>query len=263
MTRTEVQFADEIGKAISDGDLDRTALLLDEWSEVFSTPPDLDALLAFACKCGTVSSVCFLLSRGASVSKDAVIAACESNRLEILQAFLDSGWDINTNFGHIGDLLIMSVLSPSPVLKWALSHGADPNLNLIGESRTPLELSVSKDSMEHAEALIAAGAHINNTNALKIAACHGYTKMIELLLEKGADINEIPRPDYLDLNPEQGLGTALHEAAAEGQLVSVQLLLEKGADPTLQNTAGKTALELAQEQHHSEIVDVLEGRKCK
>ncbi|KNZ77235.1 Ankyrin repeat domain-containing protein 50 [Termitomyces sp. J132] len=143
----------------------------------------------------------------------------------------------------------MSVLSPSPVLKWALSHGADPNLNLIGESRTPLELSVSKDSMEHAEALIAAGAHINNTNALKIAACHGYTKMIELLLEKGADINEIPRPDYLDLNPEQGLGTALHEAAAE--------------DPTLQNTAGKTALELAQEQHHSEIVDVLEGRKCK
>ncbi|KAG6899899.1 hypothetical protein C0995_004753 [Termitomyces sp. Mi166 len=262
MTRTEAQLTDDIGKAIRDEDLDRLTLLLDEWSSL--SPTSDPKFLELACATGSAPIVKLLLSHGFMIDFKAVAAAkaftaaCEPEfNFDMLQAFLDSGWDINTSFSHMGDLVIMSLSSPPPVLNWVLDHGADPNLHRDGMSHSALERAALRNYPEHAKILIAKGANVNNTNALKIAAYKGHIEMIELLLEKGANINEIPRPHYCGVTI---LGTALHEAAEEGQLGAVRLLLERGADPTLEDTTGKTALDLAREKNHTAIVEVLESR---
>ncbi|KAG6901413.1 hypothetical protein C0995_012303 [Termitomyces sp. Mi166 len=108
----------------------------------------------------------------------------------------------------------MSLCSPPPLLNWVLDRGADPNLHRDGMSHSVLEHAALRNYVEHAGTLIAKGAHVNNTNALRIAAYKGHIKMIEQLFEKGANINEIPR-------------TALNEAAEEGQLGAVRLSFEK------------------------------------
>jgi ankyrin repeat protein len=56
---------------------------------------------------------------------------------------------------------------------------------------------------------------------------------------------------------EAGLGSALHSAAVRGQKEAVHLLLERGADSALQDTKGKTAMQKASENGHSEIVELL------
>ncbi|KAG6901410.1 hypothetical protein C0995_012300 [Termitomyces sp. Mi166 len=175
--------------------------------------------LKLACETGSVPIVKLFLSRGFMVDVKAVIAACEPHcNFDILQAFLDSGWDINTPFSHMGDLVIMSISSPPALLSWVLDHGADSNLHCDGMSNSALECAVLTNRAEHAEVLIAKGAYVNNTSALKLAASEGNNKMIELLLERGADINEIPRPHH---RMATVLGTALHEATEEGQVAAI------------------------------------------
>ncbi|KAG6866341.1 hypothetical protein C0993_007599, partial [Termitomyces sp. T159_Od127] len=252
------QVTDDINKAISNGDLECTTLLLDEWASLFSTSLSVGFL-------GSAPIVTLLLSRGLDTEfyADALIAACckSDYDLDVLQAFVDSGWDINSYLGYVGDLLALCLHS-SPMVKWAIEHGADPNANCNSATLSALESAINNEDFESAEILIdMGGAQINNTNALKYAARSGYTNMIELLLAKGAEIDEIPRPEYAcDLmltRHNTGMGTALHQAAMTGQLDAVKLLLERGADPRLKNLVGKTALELAREEHHMMVADVL------
>jgi len=82
--------------------------------------------------------------------------------------------------------------------------------------------------------------------------------MIDRLLGKGIDVNEIPDdPEMLNQERELGVGTALHEAARNGQVEAVQSLLDCGANTRLKNTLGKTVLDLAKEKDHVEVVEVL------
>ncbi|KAG6919666.1 hypothetical protein DXG01_002608 [Tephrocybe rancida] len=257
MTRTEEHITDDLKGSIVVGDLDRTTQLLDEWSSLFSSTPKFQPLLALASQNGFAPIVSLLLSRGAQVDVDAIVSAfAAADNVAVFQAFLDAGFNINTHLGHIGDILILSLRAPT-VVAWALAHGADPNANRSG-MHSALDVAVINASTETVDALIAAGAHIQNTNALKVAAYYGRDAMIELLLAKGAEINEIPDyPEMAKSERDDGLGTALHEAAKAGHLSSVKLLLEKGADPSLTNSLGKTAHELAQEKNHTTVVDVL------
>ncbi|KAG6867837.1 hypothetical protein C0993_010471, partial [Termitomyces sp. T159_Od127] len=258
----EAHVTDDINEAISSGDLERTTLLLDEWASLFSTPlsGNCGNFLTLASGTGSASIVSLLLARAptSNIHSSTLVAARKTEHCyEVLQAFLDSGWDINTYLGSfMGDLLALFVDSPS-LLEWAIERGADPNLHSNNGGQSVLESAVIHGPLESVEVLIdKGGAHINNTNALKYAAWSGRTEMIELLLEKGAEIDEIPRPEYsLDLMyPDTGLGTALHQAVMAGQLEAVQLLLARGADPRVRNLVGKTALDLAREENHSMIV---------
>ena len=84
-------------------------------------------------------------------------------------------------------------------------------------------------------------------SALHLAASEGNTETVQLLLEKGADINMKDKDE----------NTALHLAAGYGQTETVQLLLEKGAKINEMNDEGLTALHLAASQGHTSIVKKL------
>ena len=55
---------------------------------------------------------------------------------------------------------------------------------------------------------------------------------------------------------------ALHYGAIWGHLAIVKRLLLKGADPSLRTNVGQTALDLAQEWGHNEIVALLSEPRC-
>ncbi|KAG6873587.1 hypothetical protein C0992_008527, partial [Termitomyces sp. T32_za158] len=120
-----------------------------------------------------------------------------------------------------------------------------------------LDLAVINARTETVETLIEAGAQIKNTNALKVAAYYGRIKMIELLLNHGVEIDEIPNfPEMLNYEREHGLVTALHEAAEHGQVSVLRLLLHNSADKTMKNSRGKTALDLAIEGGHEDVTNI-------
>ncbi|KAG6849025.1 hypothetical protein H0H93_011938 [Arthromyces matolae] len=256
MSTTEDQIKVELNDAIANGDVDRTTFVLDKLSTIVSSPPPSDAVV-LATEIGSLPIVNLLLSRGADVPNDAVLAAISTGKIDFLQAFFDSGrWDVRLRFGgHLGDILALT--NRTAVLEWALHHGADPNKNRDGVLYYPLERAVTANNIECAKILIAGGAYVKGTYALIDAAQAGSTSMINLLLESGADVNEIP-PDKYTASPWQG--TPLHEAANAGHLPAVQLLLDRGADPTLKDTDGKTALDLARAGNHLSIVEILEGQ---
>jgi hypothetical protein len=85
---------------------------------------------------------------------------------------------------------------------------------------------------------------------LHVAARYGLKEAVEILLEKGADLNEL-----------DGWGrTALHWAAYHGQVTVIQSLLDKGIDIDAKDGVDKRALTWAIMQKHEDAVQVLSDK---
>ncbi|GAB1312302.1 Ankyrin repeat-containing domain protein [Madurella fahalii] len=123
-------------------------------------------------------------------------------------------------------------------------------------SHYPFLEYASKYIFYHAEA--AEGGHVGQAEFLhrlreerysweRAAASEGYNDIVEILLEKGADVNA------------QGgyYGTALQAAASEGDNDIVEILLEKGADVNAQGGEYGTALQAAAFGGDNDIVERL------
>jgi ankyrin repeat protein len=144
------------------------------------------------------------------------------------------------------------------MVKYLLSRVAEPNANTtIGASRA-LEAAAYRASLPILEALLDAGAELKGRRALPTAAGEGRTDAVAFLLERGADINEIPDNDDMYEN-ERGLGVenALCQAAWRGQTDAVELLLERGADWSVKDTKGRSAWELAEMAGHASCTQIL------
>jgi ankyrin repeat protein len=82
-----------------------------------------------------------------------------------------------------------------------------------------------------------------------VAAYHGHKKIVELLLEWGADV---------DGGSYRGpQGTPLQAAAFEGDIEIVKLLLNKNADPNIKGGMNVTALHAASYRGFTDIVRLL------
>ncbi|KAF9553432.1 ankyrin [Agrocybe pediades] len=138
---------------------------------------------------------------------------------------IDSGWDVNQSSGHTGDALSHAAAADRYELtKFLLSYGADPNKNERAGMWTTLGHAVMHASPATAQLLIDHGAAIQNTNALIIAAQYGRIDMLELLLDNGAKVDEVPDNDlptaYKGLN-------ALQVAEKENQKQAVTYLTSR------------------------------------
>ena len=136
------------------------------------------------------------------------------------------------------------------------------NVHDIG-GHTPLFQAIVNRNVEAAKWLIENGADVNamtNTGINPLKECiqtfddsDEGVELVKRMLAAGAD----PGTHVKDGVAVHGF-TALHYAAGTGSAEVARLLLEAGADPYALNRLGKTPLERAQEEKHTEVIKVLE-----
>ena len=85
---------------------------------------------------------------------------------------------------------------------------------------------------------------MKDSGALVLAAQEGRTEIVEFLIARGADVNEMGIATY-DERTWNHVGTPLHKAAWHDHVQTICMLLKAGADRTLKNTRGQNAADVA------------------
>ena len=173
-----------------------------------------------------------------------------------------------------------------------LDAGADPNIT-DSRGKTPLHGACWIGRVQIVKALLDANANVNatsnskngNTTPLLVACTRGHSKIMRMLLEKGAD----RKSKYMSFGRamhcaclnghiaavrtllDHGAGlcqarddvvnTTLHFASFFGHLEIVRELIEQyGADMCVSDLNGRTPMDDALEGNHSEVAEYLLGR---
>ena len=123
---------------------------------------------------------------------------------------------------------------------------------------TPLHLAALFGAYETVQVLIERGADVNALSRNRLenrpvhaAAAGKRTAIVHLLLEHGADPNARQREGK----------TPLHQAVEHCDIGMVRLLLDYGADPDIEDHQGKTPVRLAEENGYDEIAALLRSRR--
>ena len=122
-----------------------------------------------------------------------------------------------------------------------------PNLNY-----TPLKIAATEGDYDALVALIEDGADVNEPfdfySVLACAVVRGHVKIVDLVLRSGADVNAVNKLGW----------SALMFAAHFGKADIVKILLAAGGVPNPQTKkTAKTALNLAAERNHPEVVRLM------
>jgi len=176
-----------------------------------------------------------------------LMIASRSGNADVVTQLIDKGANVNTRGPRGQTALMWAVAEQHPaVVQVLLSRGADirarsdesgqvmavpphgkPEYNRMipfgGE--TALMFAARVGDLASAKVLLAAGANVNDADAwgvsaMVLAAHSGFTEMVELLLDKGADANATG-PGF----------TALHEAIMRRDENMVTALLAHGGNP--------------------------------
>jgi cytohesin len=240
----------------------------------FTTQRRLNNMLALAAANCDVEGVKRLLSMGASpgakteLGYNALEAALASGCADAARLLLSATWPTETavEIACKDPALISLMLEAWPdaaktyggrALSWCmklgsleaavllLAFGAD--VNTVGPFGAPLHIAAERGRLDLVQVLIERGADVNIRDSqgrtpLHAAAIGGNAEVIRLLIKLGADVNA--RDNYGE--------TPLHLVAAEGAAYphpsyeeAAKALLDAGADVNARNADGKTPLHIA------------------
>ena len=183
-------------------------------------------------------------------SYDDFFKAIELDDPSGMQALLNRGFDPNTvnNKGQYG--LYVALGNDALKVAKVLINWPQTDVNKLNDKdESALMLAALKGQAEMVEMLIQKGADVNKTGwaPLHYAASKGDPKIITLLLDDDA---------YIDAESPNGT-TPLMMAAMYGTPAAVNLLLQEGADAQLKNQLGLTALQFAQRANRPDVVAVI------
>lgn len=254
-----------------------------------------DKPLAEAVQQGNAEQVQHLLEEGLNPNYQQdkkwplVIIASNQKRADILNLLLEAGADPEARAAN-GDLALHATASSGATecLKLLLQHKANVNAQANGECA--LIKAIVNGHDECAKLLINAGADVNTVSAggdtpLVCAAEKNNVTIVELLLEKGADINKTAR-EYTalmaaaqknhdecvslliekkaDIASVSGIGrSAIHLAAMEGATACAELLLQAQADINGKDNNGDSPLHLAVQKGHIDLIRLLLTKGAK
>jgi hypothetical protein len=141
--------------------------------------------------------------------------------------------------------------------KLAVELFIDSGMDVNANGGVALREASARGHTEIVKLLLDIGANVNAINssdepALIEALGNNHPEIAKLLLDKGADVNA----------KRSGGRTAWMEASARGYTEFVKLLLDKGADVNAKDGIW-TALNLAQERRHPDIVQLLKNAGAK
>ncbi len=214
---------------------------------------------------GCIDMIKELIAEGASVNardrfgNTALLRAARAGENEAVKLLLAQNSDVHhRNIAGSTALLRAVTMNRRRTARILLSAGADPN-QPNRRSVSPLIAAAYNGNVRMTELLLKSGARpeprdATGKGAMVYAAAKGYPKIVAMLLDAGLSVDE---------RYENGL-TALMWAAGhtndvpvdEG-LKTVTLLLERGATLKLTEDRGRSALMIAAERGHAEIVAAL------
>ena len=165
---------------------------------------------------------------------------------------------MNEKLEQANGLLYQAVLAKSETMaEYLLSQGADPNPGFARPEDSLLGEACELASAEIVRLLLDQGAKLEGSHALRRAARRGSVDVAEVLLENGANVNEMFQlSESIGEERVRDWGTALHFAAEEGRVEFAKWLLSKGADRTLTDWKGRTAGDVAREKGFSQLQDL-------
>jgi ankyrin repeat protein len=244
------------------GSHDESLRILREIEEAvgYARPPQQEELFA-AAAAGDAHRVRALLREG--VDPDAwnadraaaIHLAARAGHTEVVLALIKGGAHVDRQEFGRGDSALLVAIDQGEVgtALALLERGADPTLACRGTA--PLVMAARNGRLDVVRALIERGAleRVRDVRhrdaALAGAARGGYVDIVRALLTAGVPV-DAGLPGW----------SALMHAARNGKLRAAEILLDAGADPNAVSVNGKTALEMAREEGHSEIVELLVAR---
>ena len=141
-------------------------------------------------------------------------------------------------------------------VQWQLDAGVDPNLK-NSKGATPLHYAASAGHNDIVELLIERGANVNATDSGKGGTPLDYAhwgdqeEVIETLNAHNA------QREHEKGGKGIGQSSLIHDAALDGDIDEVQRQLDAGVDPNLKSSKGATPLFYAVYGGHLEIVELL------
>ena len=179
-----------------------------------------------------------LLSSCAQHRDIALLQAARQGDTQALQTLLSRGADPNQkDAGGLTALILSTRTGTVPAVETLLRHGADPNLRGGVNGWTPLMHAIHKNQPGAAHALLDGGAQVDSRGrsgetALMMAAGYGYTPLVELLLERGANPRAATPDGYNVLAAALGGSPDIdHFTLGSCQAATVRALKRK--DPSL------------------------------
>lgn len=233
------------------------SLLLEKGSDFTLRTKENKIALQHAIMNGSVEITRLLLEKGASshfykyTHLTPLMYALQLTNSKLISFLIDQEVDQNILSGDGKTALQIAVLwGQTDGVDGLLKRGADPNAHSSGYSSSPLYCAADGEHTRMVQLLLDAGANgtTHNTATLNVALSKGLNKIVEILLDKGTNVNA-------DIS-ESGL-KPLHKASFLGNLETVQSLLKAGADIDATDSIGYTALHHAVQYNRSKIVGVL------
>lgn len=203
-------------------------------------------------------------SKGIDVSgnrgRNALNIAAERGDLEMAQALIQTGVDVNTAFPLSNSTPLMRAVKGGDLDMVRFLTKAGAHVSTVDSSGwSPLTRALADGHEEMAKLLLDCGADIktNRTpvglNPFAIVASQGYLDIMQRLVNLGADIHA---PDDRGRNP-------LIFAARSGHLEAVRVLISLGADILAKDKRGNTALQEAASMGHVETVKWINDEAAK
>lgn len=112
----DISLVEQLSEASGRGDLERAKAVLEQWkARGHGSLRDLQPALYSAASNKQALTVSYLLEQGLYVNMEALSNAVRSKATDVLQAYLDHGWEINQNLGlGQGPGLLMGLVSLIP-----------------------------------------------------------------------------------------------------------------------------------------------------
>lgn len=188
-------------------------------------------------------------------------AVIRAGNLELVRVFLESGVDVNLEYGepeHASKetALIFAVQQNRPeICRLLIGRGADPDYLQVDahreEDQTPLEIAIQRNHQEvfdvllpHTDLSRGRGLHYEGRH-IHLACRAGNLEMVRSLLESGVDVNL--RGGVNELTP-------LHVAVEQDQPAIVAYLLERGADVNAQDRRLNVPLHAAKSREVAQLL---------
>ena len=221
--------------------------------------PPFSSIIHAATSKDRANVVKYCLDHSTAVTPEVMKTILISRTKDVYKLLLDTNAiDVDYYIPWFGDILSNAATHDDfEMATICLSYSADPNANLVDEHMSILAAVAELASVGMARLLLKHGARLRGSGAIVKAAEAGKLEMVTVLLEEGADVNEIGIEHPTDPRYKEDMGTALHRAVVEGHEEVVRFLLAHGAVVSLEDPMGRTPLALAMDRGNDVIYSLL------